>query len=239
VDFLGKVSKLSRILSYPFYFRALMKGAAAGVEHERMLGPLTLRTIVDVGANRGQFALVCRAKFPDARIVAFEPLRDAGTVFRSVFAVDGSTSLHEVALGVERTQARMHVSAADDSSSLLPIGQRQEALFPGTAESHTVDVNVVPLDAIVSASEIESPALLKIDVQGFELEVLRGCRSLLPQFDYVYVECSFVELYDNQAMAHEVIAWLAERGFRLGGVHNLTMSRSGIAVQADFLFSRN
>ena len=80
--------------------------------------------------------------------------------------------------------------------------------------------------------------MFKLDVQGFELEALRGCESLLGRFEHVYCECSFVPLYEGQALADEVIAWLRERGLRLVGVYNLACDREGQAVQADFLFER-
>ncbi|HEB94406.1 MAG TPA: FkbM family methyltransferase, partial [Gammaproteobacteria bacterium] len=77
---------------------------------------------------------------------------------------------------------------------------------------------------------------LKIDVQGFEMEVLRGCEELLRRFQYVYVECSFVELYAGQAFADEIIAFLRERNFILDGVYNPCYDKNGRAVQADFFF---
>ena len=55
-------------------------------------------------------------------------------------------------------------------------------------------------------------------------------------FMYVYAECSFVELYTGQALAHDVIAWLRERGFSLSGVYNMGYDQNGRAVQGDFLF---
>ncbi len=76
-------------------------------------------------------------------------------------------------------------------------------------------------------------------MQGFELEALRGCESLFGCFRYVYCECSFVELYDGQALAHEVIDYLSQHGFKLAGVYNMTYDKQGIAIQADFLFNRH
>ena len=97
---------------------------------------------------------------------------------------------------------------------------------------------MAPLREFILAEDIRPPALLKLDVQGYELEALRGCEDMLDQFAYVYAECSFVELYAGQALADEVIAWLRERGFRLRGVHNMDYDRGGRAIQADFLFAR-
>lgn len=212
---------------------------AAGIEHRRILENLgTIGTVVDIGANCGQFALAVRYCFPQAAIFSFEPLPRPGESFRRVFAGDEAVCLHAVAIADQQGSAMFHVSARDDSSSLLPITEAQNRLFPGTAETATQTIEVGRLADYLSAGDITSPALLKLDVQGFELAALRGCEGLLDRFAYIYVECSFIELYAEQAFADEVIAWLRERGFHLNGVYNMTYDRVGRAVQADFLFRR-
>lgn len=235
----NRTLKIIRLLPVASYRRTLWRyHVAAGVEHEAVLRGIDCRTVVDIGANRAQFALVARRFFPHARITSFEPLPAPVAKFREVFAGDDRVTLHEVAIGPVAGNATIHVSRQDDSSSLLPITATQVALFPGTAESATAIVRVAPLREFIPAADILPPALLKLDVQGFELEALRGCEDLLDRFAYVYAECSFVELYGGQALADEVIAWLRERGLRLRGVHNTVHDRNGRAIQADFLFAR-
>lgn len=212
---------------------------AVAFEHESVLRQLNCRSIVDVGANRGQFALVTRRCFPGANIFSFEPLSKPANRYRRVFAGDERTRLHEVAVAPRSGTATIHVSAHDDSSSLLPITTLQDQLFPGTSEVGQETVRIGPLREFVRPEEIEPPALLKIDVQGYELETLKGCESLLERFAYIYVECSFVELYAGQASVSEVIDFLHERGFVLKGIYNITYDRSGLAVQADFFFGRS
>jgi FkbM family methyltransferase len=235
---LSRLRKLSQIIADPFLFSALLKGTVAGVEHRSLLQNLQLDYIVDVGANRGQFALVARKQFPQARIISFEPLAEPAAVFRRVFKSDTLTSLHQIAIGPEEKFLPMHVSRADDSSSLLPISAFQSSLFPGTEEKEIRNIGVKPLNVILSTKGIKSPALLKIDVQGYELEVLKGCLSLLSSFEYIYLECSFMELYSGQALAHEIIAFLEKEGFYLSGVYRLSYDRQGASVQGDFLFKR-
>ena len=167
---------------------------AASIEHTIVLRSLDCQTIVDIGANRGQFALAARHRFPSAKIISFEPLPKPAALFRRVFARDVTTVLHVSAIGPKSEQCTMHVSCRDDSSSLLPISSLQEEIFPGTSEVETVDVRVAPLDAFIDEGDIVAPAMLKLDVQGFEMEVLRGCDELLDRFRYIYVECSFIEL---------------------------------------------
>lgn len=235
----GRATKLLRILGRRRYRAALMNWVAASVEHEQLLLSLRCNCVVDVGANRGQFALVARHCLPEAEVHSFEPLNAPAQTFRRLFAKDRKVTLHTVAIGPARKEMPIHVSNRDDSSSLLPITNRQNELFPGTAKKGEETIRVETLSAVLQLREIISPALLKLDVQGFELEALKGCGDLLSRFQYVYVECSFVELYEGQAFADEVIRHLQERGFSLSGIYNPTYDNHGHAVQADFLFLRN
>jgi FkbM family methyltransferase len=237
---MNKLTKLLTILKTPGLSKPLLKhGTAAGVEHLcvlRSLGKMEIATIIDIGANRGQFALAARTVFPTARIIAFEPLQEAADTFKRVFCGDPLVTLHQTAIGREIKESSIHVSRSDDSSSLLPISALQNMLFPNTDEKETRVVSVRRLEDLESSAEIKTPALMKIDVQGFEMEVLVGTGTLLEKFASVYVECSFMELYTGQALAHEVIDLMHKRGFRLQGVYNLGYDKSGAAVQGDFLF---
>ena len=237
VNVFGRFLKLMKILRHRRHLRALVSGVAAGVEHEAILSNLDCQTVVDVGANRGQFALMARQSFPNAKIYSFEPLANPAAKYRAVFKDDPSVQLYEVAIGPEERETTIHLSLRDDSSSLLPITALQNQIFPGTAASGVETIQMAPLSKFVSANDITRSALLKLDVQGFELPALEGCEDILSQFTYVYVECSFVELYEGQAFADEVIAWLRERGFRLKGAYNLACNKQGEAVQMDILFA--
>lgn len=233
-----RLDKLFQVLCSGRLLQALVRyGVLAGAEHRHILGR-EFETVVDIGANRGQFALAARRWAPNARVFSFEPLPGPAQMFRSVFAGDQRVSLHEVAIGPQAAQCEMHVSARDDSSSLLPITGAQSEMFPGTAEVSTTMVQVAPLETFIGAEQICAPAMLKLDVQGFEYEALRGCESLLRKFDLVYCECSFVELYSGQRLAADVIEWLSERGFRIKGMFNLAYDGQGQAIQGDFLFWR-
>ncbi|THD09548.1 FkbM family methyltransferase [Metallibacterium scheffleri] len=236
----AKAAKLLRILRVADWRAALRRHrVVAGVEHAVVLRQFNgCRAVVDIGANRGQFALAARHVFPDARIDSFEPLPAPAAIFSKVFAGDGRVRLHPYAVASTSGKAPIHVSARDDSSSLLPIGSEQDRIFPGTAEVAIAHIEMRRLEDVLQRADIAAPALLKLDVQGYELQALRGCETLLDAFAWVYCECSFVELYEGQALADEVIAWLRERGFGLLGAYNMAFDHAGRAVQADFLFGR-
>ncbi len=97
---------------------------------------------------------------------------------------------------------------------------------------------VYPLSQLIDPASIPSASLLKIDVQGYELDVLQGCEDILQKFSHLYIECSFIELYEGQLLAHQIIAWLEARNFVLSSVHNLYYGKDGLAIQGDFLFSK-
>jgi FkbM family methyltransferase len=178
-----RFAKLMAILRVAPYRAALLRyGVAASVEHAAVLGQLQLRTVVDVGANRGQFSLFALHSFPAARIVSLEPLSAPAERFRRVFAGEQRVTLHNAALGPQNGQSTMHVSGHDDSSSLLPITPVQAKLFRGTKEVRTETVRIGTLSEFLDSTSIVEPALLKLDVQGYELEALRGCGDLLDHY---------------------------------------------------------
>ena len=235
---LRKFPKALRLLGRCRWRAGLRHGVAAAIEHGDALRGQDFATVVDIGANVGQFSLFCRETFPQARIFAFEPLPRAAAEFRKVFAGDSNVVLFESAVAPESGQATLHVSSRGDSSSILPIGAGQVELFPGTEEASRIEVATAPLSEHLTADRIARPALLKLDVQGFEKTALEGCEDLLARFEAVYVECSYVELYDGQTLAPEVVAFLEARGFAVRGRFNLATDPRYGEVQADLLFTR-
>jgi len=236
--YINRLRKAVRLSRHSAYRKGLRQGVGAAIEHENALRPLVLAALVDVGANKGQFSLMTRALFPNAVIHAFEPLDEAAGKFRALFAGDSGVTLHQMALGEEAGTAEIHVSGHADSSSLLPITARQNELFPGTASIGTQTIVVARGDDVLGTFDLPRPLMIKLDVQGFELSALRGLPRMLARADFVYVEVSFVELYANQSLADEVIAFLRSQGFRLTGIYNLATGPGGMSVQADALFTR-
>ena len=231
----AKFRKLIKLAGNPAYWPALRNGVAASVEHSRIPFGEDFATVLDIGASRGQFALFSRENFPRAEIMCFEP--QPGPAEELLAVIGDDVTLIRSALGPEPGSANMNVAARDDSSSLLAIGERQVAEFPGTGTDHTIEVPVTTLDDAVTRP-VARPCLLKIDVQGFELDVLRGGSETLAEVDVALIECSFVELYEGQALADEVVPLMLESGFHLAGVHETVYSADGSAIQADFLFRR-
>ena len=233
--FILRIKKLFVILKHPrllyIFFRYQL---LAGVEHAPVFSNKLL-TIIDVGANRGQFALAARV-LSDASVVSFEPLPVPANIFQKIFKGDEKVRLHLAAVGESFEKKIIHLSKRDDSSSLLEITDMQSDLFPGTHEVGILEIQVGRLTDFCNAEEILKPAMLKLDVQGFELQALQGCIDLIDKFDFIYCECSFVELYKNQKLADKVITYLADLGFKLTGIYNPAYDFDGKCIQGDLLF---
>ncbi len=187
-------------------------------------------TLIDVGANIGQFSLLMRGLYPKALIYAFEPLSRPAGRFRRLFADDRRTTLYNCAIGPEPTSGiTMYVGHSDDGSSLLPNRQASENV--GTEQ-----VEVCRLDDMLSVTDLARPAMLKLDVQGYELLALQSCNTLLKAIDFVFVEVAFDSFYVDQALADDVVQFLLARGFSFAGVGDPVFDERGKCMGTDFLF---
>lgn len=237
-DQVRKARKLAKLASNKRWRAGIRQGVAATVEHRDVVWGKVFGTVLDVGGHHGQFTLFALEQFPSAQIITFEPQAECVAKIRR--AIDGDTRVRVLnyALSDTTTEVELHVSKRSDSSSLLPIGKGQTTAYPGTEEESVEVITTETLDNLLT-EPLARPVLLKIDVQGAELSVLRGAEKLLASIDSVFVECSFVELYDGQALANEVISFLAERGFRIAGVFDPAYDADGRCLQVDALFKRN
>jgi FkbM family methyltransferase len=232
----SKVDKLLKIAVRPGLLRPLLQGTVAAMEHDTALRRIDVRTCIDVGANKGQFSVLCRNLFPGIRIFAFEPLPEVAARCARALG-DERAQVRAHALGSRDGTSEFYVTERDDSSSLLVPGAAQERAY-GSRVSGSLTIQVRRLDRVMTASQIVRPALMKLDVQGAELDVLEGCGTLLQTIDYIYLEGSFVELYEGQALITDIITFLDRHGFTFRGIYNTSYTRDFGATQADFLFER-
>jgi FkbM family methyltransferase len=235
---LRRARKLVRLARVPLYRRGLRLGTAATDEHEDVpLGRSEFRTVIDVGAHHGQFALFAARRYPRARIYCIEPYEGSQRRLERLRGLLPQLKILGYAAAADEGTEELHLSRKTDSSSLLPILASYTSAFPGTEETARVLVRTRTLDALLADLHVERPTLLKIDVQGTELSVLRGAARTLESVDSIFVECSFVELYRGQALAGDVVAHLHGR-FLLSGVFGVVRDRRGEVLQADLLFRR-
>ena len=237
-----KLKKLAFLFLNISYLKALLFGCAAGIEHILFLKNFRsqdLKTIIDIGANKGQFSLIAKNFFPNANIFAFEPLTRPYEKFIKIFNKIENVKIYKYAIGTFDDEVMMNISKREDSSSILEIGPLQKKIFQGTDKVNEEKIYVSPIDKMLEINKIHNPSLLKIDVQGYELEVLKGCKNILDKIDHIYCECSFIELYKNQAIYSQVCEWLYDYNFSVESIYNPSYDDKGQMVQADIYFKKN
>ncbi|NUN63519.1 FkbM family methyltransferase [Pseudanabaena biceps] len=168
--------------------------------------------IYDIGANIGTWTLLAKAIIPQASIHAFEPLNVFHDRFNQETQDIHDITLHKVALGSKPDKLNMQVTSYSDASSLLQIGDATKDYFGITKEREEL-VDVVCLDDYVSNFNLPLPDLIKLDIQGYELEAMRGAIKCLNHATFIICEVSFVEFYKGQALFPEIVSFLSDHNF--------------------------
>jgi FkbM family methyltransferase len=226
---------------------SLMRFVGLGVEPSyhslaahrgRVLARHGVGRVIDVGANVGQYAGGLRAAGYTGEIVSFEANPAAAAGLRAAAESDPGWRAEGVALGAVDGVLDLHVTVDSLSTSLLTPAAGDTYEFMAEAPQ-SVRVDVRPLDAFeLTADGVAT--LLKLDVQGYELEVLAGAAATLAQVSAVECELSLVPLYDGQALVEDVVAHLRAAGLRpICLTRGFTDPASHEVIQLDGIFLRD
>ena len=193
--------------------------------------------VVDVGANIGDFGQIVREEGFDGTIHSFEPLTEAFQRLVERASSDPRWHCHRLALGDTAGDRLMNRSANLVSSSLLELTDLCIEQDATTAYVGQEGVSLSTLDNINDLGP--GPTWMKLDVQGYELHVLRGGTQFLDRVVGLDCEVSLVPLYDGQPLVDDVVSWLRERGFVPSWVEpGVIHSGTGAMLQADMTFER-
>jgi FkbM family methyltransferase len=200
----------------------------------------TIRTIVDIGANNGEFAQFLANFFAPAATYAFEPLPSCVPELRAKAESIANFHIFNVALSDRPGVATFYENSYPPSSSFLRVGRIHKREFPQTSSETAISVPLARLDDLVDGRHLDREILVKVDVQGVEDQVIRGGREVFAAARCVVVEMSFVEMYERQPLFEEVHALLADLGLRLAGVKDQVFaSSSGRPLFAHCVYVRS
>jgi FkbM family methyltransferase len=198
--------------------------------------------VFDIGANSGFFVTGLRKADYKGRIVSFEPLSEPFSLLESRSSKDRLWDCKRCAIGdVDGTISINVAGNAGESSSILPMLQSHQDAYPPANYIGTEDVPIYRLDSV--APEFLRPndvTFLKIDVQGFEKQVLTGGQSTLNNGCVgMQLELSIVPLYEGSMLIREALDLAYSMGFTLTGLLPGFMdTRNGRMLQADGIFFR-
>jgi len=186
----------------------------ACLRRARNLSTLGIRKVFDVGAHDGGYGRELREHGYAGAILSFEPLTAPYQRLANIALLDGNWCANPIALGNSSCEGSINVSCHPSSSSLLGMTGAHEKANPGSQYQGQETVRIERLDSYVMANDIKgSPAWLKVDVQGYEKNVLEGAGSLLREFAGIELELSLVPLYEGAPLVEEMILYLRQQGF--------------------------
>lgn len=205
----------------------------------RLMSLMGIDLVIDVGANRGQFGLEIRRAGYRGSIVSIEPLADPHRQLRRLADEDGRWTAIRSAVGPQAGSAAIHVAAnGGASSSFLPMLELHTNEAPAAKYIADEVVDVATLDDL--ALPHIRPGVVtftKIDVQGYELEVLAGGPATIASSSLVQIEMSLVPLYDGAPTFRDALDAMSQRGFELVGIEPGFAAHTGLLLQADGLFA--
>jgi FkbM family methyltransferase len=213
-----RISALGYVVRNPGYAEVRRGGGARDLYrllNKPWLQRQSIGTVLDVGANEGQFIKPARVLFPKASILAFEPNPRLMQSLQELLP-PGTGAVCQMACGQEAGTMPLHLMKFSPASSLLPPTSLRIPDFPAAEKDETIEVKVGRLDFVVSGHPLaRKPYLLKIDVQGFELEVLQGAVDILPDVSAIVCEVNAVSFYEGQAGFEDIYGFVRQHNFKL------------------------
>ena len=182
----------------------------------RMCEAARIDTVIDVGANSGQYARALRANGFAGRILSCEPLSVPFRQMARLADRDPRWEPVRTALGTVPGVITVHVAGNSYSSSVLEMLDAHSDAAPESAYVGSEEAPMTTVDALVADRHVDPVrTLLKMDVQGYERSVLDGASATLPRFAAVQVELSLTPLYAGQALMPEILDLLDGHGLEL------------------------
>ena len=205
------------------------------------LAQMKFRSVIDVGANRGNTLALWRKLFPAAHIYAFEPVPSSYAALVQSISGENNVTTYNMAAGSESGAVSMQIHIDhDSSSSILPSTKLSHELIPVTRRSETRLVEQTRLDDVLIGGSVtlSDPIFMKLDVQGYERQVLDGAPVLLSRCRAVLTEVGIPILYEGQSSFDDIHRRLTAAGLSFFGFYEQFHAPDNQPVYADVVYAR-
>ena len=225
--------------------RFLVRNARAQPFHlllEGQLRSLDIDTVLDVGANTGQYAHLVRRLGFRGRVISFEPVPALASALEGSAGNDPAWDVLPVALGERNRDGWIRVTEESQLSSFLPLTDFGKGNLGGRAAVEAVQkVPVRRLDSVLPElldEKSRGRLHLKVDTQGYERQVLEGCGTWLRSIVSLQTELAVQPNYETGESYWEHLQYLAKLGYMLVGLSAVGRDSTGACIEADALFVR-
>lgn len=198
--------------------------------------------VLDVGANTGQYAQQeLRNSGYKGKIISFEPLSAAYKSLSEAVLADPLWECKNLALSDSEGETVINIAGNSVSSSLLPMLVQHTKTLPDSGYTGTEQIKTVRLDTLrYEVIQQTDCVYLKLDVQGYEMQVLKGAKATLEQVQVVEMELSLVPLYADQVLFRQMLDYMEALNFSLVSLEpGFIDVNTGYVLQADGIFVRN
>ena len=204
-------------------------------DQRRLLNNLENGIILDVGAHVGDETELYQNYFSGSKIFCFEPFSESCDYLKRRFINDSNINVVETALGIKDETRPLYVSKFSNLNSL----QRPNERAWGFTDKKSVDVETTTIDHFCNKNDIKHIDILKLDVQGSELDVLLGSKTILEKgnISLVYVEWQVVPLYENHHKYYKIAEFLAGFEYEFFNLYNINEARSGQIRWGDAIYT--
>lgn len=230
-----KIKKFLLILTNFNFILGLINNIAASVEHVNFIKKIKVKTVIDIGSNKGQFLLLCSKYFPYANFFSFEPQLDQLEIQKKFFRNKIKIKFFNFALGETEKISILYVTSRKDSSSMYKINKKlvKNKDYEITEKK---EIKIKKISNILKKKDLKKNILVKIDVQGYELNVIKGFEKLITEVKYLLIEVSNNEVYKKQPKSSKIIKYLKRKKFKIASESNWIQLDKSNVKQKDILF---
>jgi FkbM family methyltransferase len=237
---LSKLYRLSLAIETPILFRVKKRGGISTLYTQldkKWLHALNIDTILDIGANLGQFTNTALHLLPNAIIYSFEPIPDCFDKLSDSVKNNSNVKTYNIGIGAESGTISFQYNKFSAASSFLESTDKLKDSFPYAGETNSINVSISRLDDIAKDLKIGDSLLTKIDVQGYEDKVLAGGEITIKRSKIIIIETSFEKLYEQQPLFDDIYHSLIGWGFSYAGnIDQLEDPNDGRPLQCDAIF---
>ena len=236
-----KIKSLGIMMEAPYLFGLKLRGYPWEMIKEltrKLITDSQIKTVIDVGANVGQFATAIMNVLPDANVYSFEPLLNCYKHLERICQQNKRLRVYNIAIGDQKGRIEFFENHFSRSSSILKMLDLHKQEFPGTGKESRIEVEIDTLDNIAGNIDLQQNILLKIDTQGYEDRVIKGGMETIKKVAVAVIELSFEPLYDDQLLFDDIYDLMKNLGFKYrGNISQIEGKVDGRILQADGLFT--